>query len=95
MFADGKKKRQTIFLCLALLLVTATVLSAETQIDPNDYVPNEIIVKFRQPAADSLYLQFRQGAAADGLQFSDSLQKLNNKYKLKKASALFKNFRTF
>ena len=65
----------------------------ESILENPGYAPNVIIVKFRQSAADSLYLQFQQGAAADGLQFSDSLQKLNNKYKLKKASALFKNFR--
>ncbi len=65
----------------------------ESILENPGYAPNVIIIKFRQSAADSLYSQFQQGAHAVGLQFSDSLQKLNNKYKLKKVSALFKNFR--
>jgi len=58
-----------------------------------EYVENEIIVKFRGNSADAIETGVTKGIAAHELRLSASLDKLNKKYKLKKARPLFKNFK--
>ncbi|MHC4758179.1 MAG: S8 family serine peptidase [Planctomycetota bacterium] len=59
---------------------------------PN-YVPNEIILKFRKTLADKIDEKLSQGRPVQDITLSDSLEKLNNKYRLKSAKPLFKNFK--
>jgi len=61
--------------------------------EPLEYVPNEIIVKFRRKAADVIEMRQAEGDSASELEISASLDKLNKRYKLKKARPLFKNFK--
>ncbi len=61
--------------------------------EPLEYVPNEIIVKFRRNAADIIEMSLAEGVSASEQEISASLDKLNKRYKLKMARPLFKNFR--
>ena len=58
-----------------------------------EYVPNEIIVKFKAGLAETIETQTAAGLPPAKLKLSTSLDKLNSKYKLKKVRALFKNFK--
>lgn len=58
-----------------------------------EYVPNEIIVKFRENAADAIEVAMVEGASVSELDFPDSLDRLNKKYRLRNIKALFKNFK--
>jgi hypothetical protein len=60
---------------------------------PEEYVPNEIIVKFRANAAGAFKRGLAKGGLAKGLKLTDSLDELNKRYKLKKAKCLVKNFK--
>ncbi len=66
-------------------------LSANTK--AAEYVPNEIIVKFKTSLTDTLETQLGKGLPPDKLKLSASLDRLNNKYRLSSANAIFKNFR--
>ena len=60
---------------------------------PVDYVPNEIIVKFRENVADSIEMMLVEGASWSELELPNSLDMLNNKYRLRNVKALFKDFK--
>jgi subtilisin family serine protease len=77
------------------MLLTASLrpASAATSPIPNQYVPNEIIVKFRAGAADEVEMHLAKSGSARDLKLSRSLDELNKKYRLKKAKCLFKNFK--
>jgi len=57
------------------------------------YVPNEIIVKFKSGLAEALKTQIATGLPPDRLMLSASLDRLNSKYRLRSAKALFKDFK--
>lgn len=57
------------------------------------YVPNELIVKFKNTAADILAAGISEGKHIQDLQLSDSLDKLNKKYKTRAVRTLFKGFK--
>ncbi|MHC4758058.1 MAG: S8 family serine peptidase, partial [Planctomycetota bacterium] len=59
---------------------------------PN-YVPNEIILKLKKTLADKIGESLSQGRLVQDITLSDSLDKLNNKYRLKSVKPLFKNFK--
>ena len=61
--------------------------------EPVDYVPNEIIVKFRENVADAIEMTLVEGASGSELELPDSLDSLNNKYRLRNVKALFKDFK--
>ncbi|MDD5680981.1 MAG: S8 family serine peptidase, partial [Candidatus Omnitrophica bacterium] len=65
------------------------------QIQPQSrYVPNEIIVKFKADAADTLEREIiRGGEITSPVQISPSIDKLNEKHKVKKINPVFKNFK--
>jgi subtilisin family serine protease len=52
-----------------------------------------MVVKFRENAANTIEMGLAEGGAVGELKLSDSLDKLNNKYGLKKAKPLFKSFK--
>jgi len=58
-----------------------------------EYAPDEIIVKFWQPVADSLEQQLSEGKAVEELKLSASLDDLNLKYKVRNIEAVFKTFK--
>ena len=64
-----------------------------THITSLGYVQNEVIVKFRENAANAIEMKIAEGAPVSELKISDSLDKLHKRYRLRKTTALFKNFR--
>ncbi len=66
-------------------------LSAHTK--AAKYVPNEIIVKFNSSLTDVLETQLSKGLPPAKLKLSASLDRLNSKYRLRSAKAIFKNFK--
>lgn len=57
------------------------------------YKPGEVIVKFKQPVADSLEEQIGKGKAVGTLKLSPSLEKISRKYNVKKIKPIIKNFK--
>ncbi len=76
-----------------LLAAAMWPASAASSPIPNRYVPNEIIVKFRAGTADAVEMHLAKSGPAEDLKLSPSLDELNKKYRLKKATCLFKNFK--
>jgi hypothetical protein len=60
---------------------------------PAEYVTNEIIVKFREEVGANVEKKLLEGKKAEEVKFSDSLDKLNKKHKLKQARPIFKGFK--
>lgn len=58
-----------------------------------EYVPNEIIIKFREETATNIEKALSEGKGVKDAKFTDSLSKLNNKYKLKHAGPIFRDFK--
>jgi subtilisin family serine protease len=56
------------------------------------YVPNELIMKFKKIIADRLEGEILKGEQLDDLKLSSSLDRLNQRYKLRSIRALCKNF---
>ena len=96
-----------VSVCVAVLGLMGAVFAGEIFPDVNyagveepnhaampEYVKNKIIVKFRGSAAETIEMGLAKDKAAHELELSDSLDKLNNKYGLKKAKPLFKNFKS-
>jgi thermitase len=83
----------SLALLLFLTILTPKVIGAA----PYRCVPNEIIVKFRSPAADTIeqQLQLQNSAIiADLSPLSPHLTQSNTKYKVNQTKPLFKNFKT-
>lgn len=76
-----------------LLMFSAVSSPAATATAPGRYVPNQIIVKFRVPAADTLEQQLHLKNSFDELTVSPDLDLLNTRYGLKDIEPLCKNFR--
>jgi predicted outer membrane repeat protein len=76
--------------------VTATVLADEVGKDDTKrprYVPNEIIVKYRKPAADKIEAGLLAGKKIGQVRLSDSLDRLGRMYKVKDAKSVFPRFK--
>lgn len=58
-----------------------------------NYKPNEIIIKFKRPVADSIEIDLQAGTEAGSLRISNSLDALKNRFRLKNIQPLFKNFK--
>ena len=90
---------QTIFAIAVLLVVMQCVCSAPQSSHTKaggfgqDYLPNEIIVKFKGAVAETLKKEMSAGFGGRQLELSDSLNKLNSKFHLRDVKALFKNFK--
>jgi len=61
---------------------------------PIQYVPNEILVKFRRNAATAIEEQLELKRTTNQLVLSQDLDELNARYHVKKIKPIFKNFRT-
>ncbi|MCK5000901.1 MAG: hypothetical protein KAS23_15270, partial [Anaerohalosphaera sp.] len=57
------------------------------------FASSELIIKYKQDAADNEATQLMDGLSPGTKQASSSLQELNKKYKLKKSSRLFAGFK--
>ena len=75
------------------MLVTAAPAPAATRLVSGAHVPNEIIVKFRRNVADSIEKTMAESTTGSNPGFPDSLKELNQKYGIRDARKLFKNFR--
>jgi len=75
-----------------MAIYPASPSAASAQPQP-DYAQNQIIVKFRRPVTDTLEMSLSEATSASELKMSHSLDRLNKKYRLRKAKPLFKNFR--
>ena len=58
-----------------------------------EHVPNEIIVKFREPVANTVEEQLNVQTAINRLNLSLGLNELNTRYRLQKIKPLFKDFK--
>ncbi len=77
----------------AFLFLTSQVLSTDKQVTGPEYKPGEIIVKFKQGAAETLEKQLSKGKAMGTLKVSASLDELSRRYKAKKIEPLIKGFK--
>ncbi len=73
------------------IFVDADVTGPEIR---QDYVPDEIIVKFKNNAAITLEEKILTGSGVAQLELSGSLDKLNKKFRLRNVKPVFKNFKT-
>lgn len=80
-------------LILFILLFTAQMPLSADNFPKGEYVPNEIIVKFRRNVADTVREQIGPENSARQLKFSEELDKLNTRYRVRQIKPLFKNFR--
>ena len=85
--------KNIIALGLIVLAIYSASVSAATAQPQQNYAENQIIVKFRRPVTDTLETKLAEGVSASELSMSRSLDRLNKKYRLRKAKPLFKNFR--
>ncbi len=105
----SKKFATLKFIVITVIITIGTVFCALTgltedvfnigdrDLNSPEYTPNEIIVKFKAEAAQSLEQQItKKGEAASGLKFAASavsLDRLNEKHKVKKIVLVFKDFK--
>jgi len=85
-----EKTKKIIPLNLVLLLIITPSAAA---LVPNAYVPDEIIIKFRAPVANTLEQQLQRNGSSGRLTLSPDLDALNAKYKVTDVKPLLKNFR--
>jgi len=82
--------KKGVILNIVLLLAAAELTAAK--VPAPEYAANEIIVKFREPAAGLLHEKLELNSSSDGLSLSNGLDDLNAKYKLKSIMPLCKDF---
>jgi len=96
--------KKILLLSIIILLVPAAAVSAASRTRQRQYVPDEIIVKFRAEAARELEARQNQKDSAgkpksptlqsyDAAVLTGSFRGLSRRYKLKAARGLFRNFR--
>jgi parallel beta-helix repeat protein len=86
--------KKTVLSILALPLFSVVLTPAVIGAAPCRCVPNEIIVKFRGPTADTIEEQLRNTADSRGFSLlSSHLEQLNTKYRVSCIKPLLKNFR--
>ncbi len=86
--------KRTALAVLLLVVIHADARSDTTPQKP-DYVPDEIIVKFRAPAVESVQRQMRDGAAPSDLQLSDSLSRPPQSRRIRRIRPVFPGFDRF
>ena len=88
--------KKTVLSSLTLLLLSTALTPAVIDAAPPRCVPDEIIVKFREMAADTIekQLQLRNSAGIPNFSpLSSHLAQLNAKYRVNRIKPLLKNFR--
>jgi hypothetical protein len=87
-------KRKTLS-SLALLWSSLMLTSVTVGATPYRCIPNEIIVKFKEPAADTIEKQLQNSTDTSSLQLlSYHSGRFNAKYPVSRIKPLFKNFRS-
>ena len=89
----NRKMKKSKLLILIVLLVATLPLPAANRPIRNEYVPNEIIVKFRRNVADVVREQLRYESSARQLKLSRELDKLIAQYRVRQIKPFFKHFR--
>jgi subtilisin family serine protease len=89
---EDREINSRILINLAVLLFTIEVVQAAIRPVQDEYVPNEIIIKFRQTIAADLEEQLNVKIPASKLKLSKELDELNASYKLREIKHLFTNF---
>jgi len=98
-FADMNDIKYKILLLWITFTITGgislhTGISFAEDLTPPQYVPNEIIVKFKANVADDFEQEIvTKGKPRSKPSFPASLDRLNKKYKVKKLTPIFKNFK--
>ena len=85
--------KNIIPLSFAMIAVYSVLTTAAATTAPADYAENQIIVKFSKSVTDVLQTKLDEALSPAQMRFSRSLDRLNKKYRLKKAEPMFKNFR--
>lgn len=85
--------KNVIFLNLSLLLVTAALAPAATRLVRDEYIPNEIIVKFRETVTGMIEEEPEFGKSSGELTLSQVLDEFDAKHRISDIKPLFKNFR--
>ncbi len=81
---------------ITLLSIQATLKGVSLPSKPDTipkYAPNRIIVKFKEPVAETLEEQWYKGKSPKKIKLSFSLDNLNEKHKAKKIDPVIKNFK--
>jgi len=78
----------------SFLLLPPKALALKKRIEGPGYKEGEIIVKFKQGAAEALEGQLSKNKATEMMQMSISLDELNRRHKVEKIRPLIKGFRT-
>ena len=77
----------------AFLFFTSATFSIDDKVRVPAYKPGEIIVKFKQGAAETLEKQLSKGETVGALKVSSSLDELRWRHRVKKITPLIKGFR--
>ena len=86
--------KKTLFSSLALLVFPVVFTRPMVVAAPYGYVPNEIIVKFRDSAANTIEKQLRNSTdIPDFSPLSSRSSRLNTEYRIERIKPLFQNFR--
>jgi predicted outer membrane repeat protein len=75
------------------VLITAALTPAATRLVSGAHVSDEILVKFRRDVSDSIEKAMAESTTGSNPGLPDSLKDLNQKYRIRDARKLFKNFR--
>ncbi|MHC4619322.1 MAG: hypothetical protein ACYTEQ_16375, partial [Planctomycetota bacterium] len=78
---------------LVLVLFAMLFAQAAAQAAPTRHVPNEIIIKFRETAADKVERELQLGKSARELRLSEKLDQLSARYRVKAIKPVFENFK--
>ncbi|MHC4647582.1 MAG: S8 family serine peptidase [Planctomycetota bacterium] len=84
--------RRTLLSLVVLLAALAPALCGSAPL-PDEYVPNEIIVKFRPPVAAQLEKQLESRSMQDRLNVTAELGRLGEAYRISRMNPLCRNFR--
>jgi subtilisin family serine protease len=84
--------KEIISLIITLTVAITVSTSAAVRSSDDDYVPDELIVKFRPEIADRLQEQMELDISINQMSLSKELDDIKVKYRLKEVRPLFKNF---
>ena len=89
----GRGMKKPLLLTIVILLTATTCALGVVWPDPNGYAANLLIVKFRQPIADTVEEQVKANVPPGQVKLSKTLDDLSARYKVKVIEPLFKNFK--
>jgi parallel beta-helix repeat protein len=83
----------SVVIATTFLFFTSDILSIDRQLQEPTYKPGEIIVKFKEGAAETLEKQLSKGVSVRALKVSAPLDELSRRYKVKGIKPLIKGFK--